>query len=65
MIRTYLRLELGPLYLELGRLDAEEEDDDAEPAPGTFAHNDTPLVTEAYGPGFRIVGPEHYFTDGP
>ena len=61
----YLRLELGPLYLELGRLDADAEPEDEEPddKPALFAHNDQPLTAAAYGPGFRVIGPEHFVTE--
>lgn len=53
----YLRLELGPFFLELGRLAAEEEEPEPEePRPQTLMHNDTPILVDAPRPGFRIVG---------
>lgn len=51
----YLRVELGPFFLELGRL-AEAEPEEAEDEIRFVLDSQTPATVEAPRPGFRIVG---------
>lgn len=48
----FLRLELGSVYLQLGRI--EEPEEDAE-AIGLFVDSGTPTIVDAPRPGFRVT----------